>query len=315
MPLAKTLTNVHGVNLSGAEFGSALPGTLNATYTWPTNAEVDYYFDKGLKTYRIPFMWERIQPRANGPLDTTYAAALDSLIAHATAKGGSVLLNPQNFARYYGNVIGTPAVPNATFADFWSRLAARYAGNPQVFFGLMNEPHDLPTEQWASAANAAIAAIRATGATNLITVPGVDWTNAYSWYDSSYGTPNAVAMLTVSDPGDNMLFEVHNYLYPASATDQCVSTTAGSDRIAPFIKWLRAKGKRGIVGETAGGPNATCNTAITGMLTTLAASSDVISGWLWWGGGPWWPTNYPFALDPLNGVDRPQMSVLSPFLY
>ncbi len=45
-------------------------------------------------------------------------------------------------------------------------------GNPKVIFGLMNEPHDLPTENWLTAANVAIAAIRATGATNLITVPG-----------------------------------------------------------------------------------------------------------------------------------------------
>lgn len=308
-------TSLHGVNLSGAEFGSALPGTLDTTYTWPTNSEVDYYFGKGLETYRIPFMWERLQHSAYGSLDPTYGASLDALIAHATAKGGHVILNPQNFARYYSDFVGSAKAPNAVFADFWSRVAKRYASNPRVIFGLMNEPNGLPTEQWVSAANAAITAIRAAGATNTITVPGVDWTNAYSWYESSYGTPNATALLAIHDPQDKVLFEVHNYLFANGASpDTCESTTAGSSRLAPFLKWLRANGKKGIVGEFAGGRNATCYAALKDLLTTMAASTDVLAGWLWWGGGPWWGDSYIFALDPANGVDKPPMAIMQPFL-
>jgi endoglucanase len=303
------------VNLSGAEFGAALPGTLGVTYTWPTNAEVDYYMSKGMQTFRIPFMWERLQRTANGPLDATYAAALDSIVAHVTAKGGRVLLNPQNFARYYGHFVGTAAVPSSVFANFWSRVALRYASNTRVVFGLMNEPNGLPTEQWVAAANAAIVAIRGAGATNTITVPGVDWTNAYSWYDSSYGTPNAVGLLAIKDPGNNVVFEVHQYLMFANgAVDQCASSTVGTQRLAPFLKWLRANGKKGIVGEFAGGRNATCYAAIRDMVTTMQASTDVLVGWLWWGGGPWWSSAYAFALDPIANTDRPQMAVLTPFL-
>lgn len=311
-----TATSLRGVNLSGAEFGAALPGTLNSTYTWPTNNEVDYYFGKGLATYRIPFMWERLQQTAYGPLDAAYGASLDALIAHATSKGGHVILNPQNFARYYSDFVGSAKVPNAVFADFWSRVAKRYAGNPRVIFGLMNEPNGLPSTQWASAANAAITAIRATGATNTITVPGVDWTNAYSWYDSSYGTPNATALLAIHDPQNNVLFEVHNYLYAnGAATDTCETATAGSTRLAGFLKWLRVNGKKGIVGEFAGGRNATCYAALRDLLTTMNASTDVLAGWLWWGGGPWWGDTYQFALDPSKGVDRPPMAILQAFVH
>jgi endoglucanase len=46
-------------------------------------------------------------------------------------------------------------------SDFWSRVANIHKTNA-VIFNLANEPN-LPTEQWVSAANAAIAAIRATG--------------------------------------------------------------------------------------------------------------------------------------------------------
>ena len=175
-------------------------------------------------------------------------------MADATSKGATVILNPHNFARYYGVTVGSPSVPDAVFADLWRRLAARYGSNPRVMFNLVNEPHDIPTEQWVSAANAAIAAVRGASAQNTIIVPGNGWTGAHSWASSSYGTANSVAMLAITDPGNNVLFEVHQYLDANSGggSGPCVSTTIGSERLAPFVKWLRDNGKKGFVGEFAG---------------------------------------------------------------
>ena len=76
----------------------------------------------------------------------------------------------------------------------------------------MNEPNEMPTELWRDDANAAISAIRATSATNLILVPGNAWTGAHSWNDNWYGTPNAIVMQTIVDPGNNYVIEVHQYL-------------------------------------------------------------------------------------------------------
>ncbi len=58
---------------------------------------------------------------------------------------------------------------------------ALFKGNPKMLFGLMNEPHGMPTEQWLGAANAAIQSIRAAGAPQLILVPGNAWIGAHSW--------------------------------------------------------------------------------------------------------------------------------------
>jgi len=305
-----------GVNLAGGEFGNALPGTENIDYRWPTNAEVDYYVSKGMNTFRVGFKWERLQSAAYQSFQTAYAAKLDALVSYATATGAKVILNPHNFARYYGSTIGSSQVPNAVFSDFWSKLSAKYASNPRVMFNLVNEPNTMPTEQWVSAANAAIAAIRKTGAQNIIIVPGNAWTGAHSWTSNSYGTPNSVAMLDIVDPIDKSIFEVHQYLdgdSSGSAYD-CVSTTIGTQRMKPFIDWLRANNKKGFVGEFAGGRNATCNAAVNDMLTTLHASSDVLVGWLWWAAGPGWGT-YPFSLEPTpSGQDQPQMSLLLPRL-
>jgi endoglucanase len=306
-----------GVNLDGGEFGSAIPGVDGVDYRFPTTAEIDHFVAKGMNTFRIAFTWERLQPSAKGEFVAAYVAHLDELVAHATAKNAFVILHPQNFGRYYGNVVGSSAVPNEVFADFWSRMAKRYGANSRVMFNLENEPHDLPTEQWVGAANAAVTAIRATGATNTLIVPGNGWTGAWTWSSTSYGTPNSVAMLDVTDPADNMLYEVHQYFDETSQGlgGVCVSGTVGSERLKPFVDWLKANHKKGFVGEFAGGTSATCASTVNDMLTYVNANADVLLGWSWWAAGPGWGDSYPLTLEPAaDGTDRPQMAWLAPFL-
>ena len=108
-------------------------------------------------------------------------------------------------------MIGSDTVSSDDFADFWGRLARQFANQPDVTFGLMNEPHDMPAEQWLDAANAALARIRGERADNLVLVPGTAWTGAHSWEGGSYGTPNGEVMLGVVDPVDNFAYEVHQY--------------------------------------------------------------------------------------------------------
>lgn len=319
-PPAGTAMPFRGVNLAGAEFGTAKPGNDGTDYKFPTTSEIDYFLSKGMNTFRIGFMWERMQPSAYAALVPAYVAQLDGLVTYATSKNATVILNPHNFARYYGSTVGSSQVPNAVFADLWSKLATRYQSNPRVMFNLVNEPHTMGTEQWVGAANAAIAAIRAANATQTIIAPGNAWTGAHSWNSSSYGTPNAVAMLDIVDPIDNTLYEVHQYMDADSGgkVGTCVSTTIGSERLAPFVQWLRDNGKKGFVGELAGGDNPTCNAAVTDMLNAMMAASDVLVGWLWWAAGPWWGNNV-FSIEPTsNGtlvVDKPQMALLQPFLF
>jgi endoglucanase len=238
-----------------------------------------------------------------------------------------VVLDPHNYARYFGNVVGTAALPNAAFADFWSRLAGQFKDNDRVIFGLMNEPNSMPTEQWLSAANAAIAAIRQTGAENLVLVPGNAWTGAHSWTQNWYGTPNATVMLGVVDPGNNFAYDVHQYLDTDSSGQSAtiVSPTIGRERLVQFTNWLKSNDRRGFLGEFAAansqiGTGATQigDEAIDNMLDYIEANDDVWLGWTWWAGGPWWG-NYLFSLEPTNlgqpsQADRPAMGVLTPHL-
>jgi endoglucanase len=258
-------------------------------------------------------------------------------VNYATSHGAYVVLDPHNFARYFpsasnvqsdpNRVIGTAAVPNSVFADFWSRVANQYKSNGRVIFNLMNEPNSMPTEQWRDAANAAIVAIRDTGATNLVLVPGNAYTGAHSWNDSWYGTSNAQAMLGIVDPGDNFAFDVHQYLDSNSSgtSTQIVSQTIGQERLVNFTNWLRTNKRRGFLGEFAvanstigAGGTQIGDEAIHNMLNYVEANQDLWLGWTWWAAGPWWG-EYMFTLEPTNlgqptQADRSALAVLQQHL-
>lgn len=317
-----------GVNLAGAEFGEgSLPGTYNVHYTYPTSAEIDYYMGQGMNTFRLPFRWERLQLALNSPLNSVELSRMDAFVDYATSQGAHVILDPHNYARYHGNLVGSGSVSNSSFGDFWSRIADEYKDNDHVIFGLMNEPHTMPTEQWAAAANEAIGAIRQTGAENLVLVPGNAWTGAHSWNQNWYGTPNATAMLGVVDPGSNFAFETHQYLDQDSSgtSSTIVSETIGQERLVEFTDWLAANNRRGFLGEFAvansrigEGGTQIGDEAIDNMLNFIEANDDVWLGWTWWAGGPWWG-EYRFTLEPTNlgqpgETDREAMAVLQPHL-
>jgi endoglucanase len=307
-----------GVNLAGADFAPVdqRPGTYGVNYFYPTHAEVDYFVGKGMNIFRLPFNWENLQRQAMGALDPAELARLDDIVSYAT--GGSatrlparVILDPHNYARYYNKVVGSE-VPAAALADLWSKLAAHYKDNPRVIFGLMNEPNTMSTELWLSDANTAIAAIRQTGATNLLLVPGNAWTGAHSWGESWYGTPNATAMLGVVDPLNHYAYDAHQYLDSdfSGTHEECVSRTVGSEQISTFTAWLKANHRQAFLGEFAGARNATCYAALDDLLSFIDSHSDVWLGWTYWAAGPQWG-EYLFTLEPLNGQDRPQMQILA----
>jgi hypothetical protein len=112
-----------------------------------------------------------------------------------------------------------------------------------------------------------------------------------------------------------MAFDVHQYLDSDSSglSDVCVSSTIGSERLTAFTQWLRQYNRRGFLTEFSGGRNSTCYDALDDMIGYVNSNSDVWLGWTYWAAGPWWG-DYIFTLEPENGRDRPQMSVLQDYL-
>lgn len=309
------LCMLRGTNLSGAEFG-IIPGRSGYDYTFPTLQELAYFVGKGMKIIRMPFLWERIQPALGGPLDPAHVAWLTSFVQYDP--NVSFLLDVHNFGTYLGNPIGMTGGPtDAQFANLWSQLATLFKGNPNVIFGLMNEPHLQPTATWLGSANAAIAAIRTGGAPNLITVSGTYWDSAAAW--NGPGDSSSV-MLGVVDPGNNCVFEVHQYFDAdgSGESSTAVSSTVGSQRITRVTQWARFHGKRLLLGEFGAADNTTMLAALTDCVAYMKANADVWMGWTYWSAGPWWgPYNYsiePSNLGQASQAEAAQMTALLPYL-
>ena len=298
-----------GVNLAGAEFAPQhVPGVFGTDYTYPTHTEIDYYASKGLDVIRLPFLWERLQRTELGPLDVAELGRLDEVVNYATSKGLKIEIEPHNYGYGFGSLIGSGETPNSSFADLWGKLAVHYKSNPDVIFGLMNEPHIQTATEWLSSANAAIAAIRSAGAAQQILVPGSYYDGAWTWTTSD----NAAVIGTgVQDPLHNFAFEVHQYLdFDGSGTHPgVVSPTIGIERVTAVTQWAEATGNHLFLGEVGVSTDQTSLTALDGMLSYILQHTNVWEGVTYWAGGPWWGT-YMFSIEPESGVDKPQMAIL-----
>ncbi len=232
---------------------------------------------------------ERLVPnQLTGSFDAAYLKNLTDTVNFITNAGAWAILDPHNFGRYYGNII----TDTAAFGSFWSKVATQYASNSRVVFDTNNEYHDMDQTLVFNLNQAAITAIRAAGATSqYIFVEGNSYSGAWVWSQNN----NNLAALT--DPQNKLVYEMHQYLDSdgSGTSTACVSTTIGAQRVADATNWLRTNGKLGFLGEFAGGANADCNTAVTGLLNHLQDNSDVWLGALWWAGGPWWG-NYIYSL-------------------
>lgn len=292
-----------GVNMAGAEFGKRrYPGKINKDYVYPKNKHIDYFLDRGFNTFRLPFRWERLEPKLGRDFQPAELSRIDKVISHVTGKGGNLILGPHNYARYFGKRIGSKEVSVAAFAAFWARLASRYRKNPGVIFGLMNEPFKFPADGWRRAVERAIRTIRTTGARNLILVPGTNWTGAHSWLSSRKGISNAVAFRTLSDPAMNFAFEVHQYFDGNSSGTRptCQSEAIGEERLKKFTQWIRDNNHRGFLGEFEAANNAVCLEALDRMLHYVGANSDVWIGRRFWAAGVW-RGKYMFSAHPSRG--------------
>jgi endoglucanase len=302
----------HGVNLSNAEYGD-LGAVFGTNYIYPSEQTISYFGDKGMTIIRLPVRWEHLQPQIGGRLDDAELQRLKDTVSIIRKHGMAVLIDPHNFGYYDKTPLGTKPATNSAFAGFWARLAVEFANQDDVLFGLMNEPHDIKATDWLQSANAAIRGIRAVGAKNLIMVPGTAWTGAGTWEKDVMGGANGTVMLGIKDPADNYAYEFHQYLDADSSGTHpaCDGAQQAIDAIANVTAWLKANNKRGFLGEFGVSSDPSCMQHLATILKEMSNNNDRWVGWSYWAAGEWWPPDYPFSVQPRDGKDRPQMSVLT----
>lgn len=307
---AVTLT---GVNIAGGEFGGLL-AVYGKNYIYPDEAQMRAFRTAGMNVFRVPMRWERLQPALNQPLDVAEMARVDRVVATATGMGVAVILDIHNYGRYARQPIGSPGVPAAALRDLWVRLATRYRSNDRVIFGLMNEPVRISATDWAAAAQDALLGIRATGARNLVLVPGAYWSGAHSWTRVGVKASNGDAMAGFSDPVDNMAFDFHQYFDANSSgtTASCITPAIAEKRLSVATAWLRATGNRGMLTEFGVTRAPECAAVLVTALQHMAANREWL-GWTIWGSSAWFGT-YQFNLYPFQSPPPPQLGILQPYL-
>lgn len=314
----RDLPNLYGVNVAGAEFGFDPWGKGDSKpypRPWPPVSDADPYIAAGFNIIRLPFRWERVRPDPNGPLNAAQIASMDAHVANITAKGAYALLDMHNYAIYSPSGVtispGTNWEQNiSNFAYTWSEIAKRYKDNPRVQYDLMNEPKDTSQDVVRRAYQAAIDAIRATGAKQAIHIEGNGWGDYMDYTQNCwYGECNTAMFLKLNDPEKNLVLHAHTYyvLCDNDTACQCDDVNRLAKVAAPLTAWARSNGVKLFSGEFYWpDDNAQCLQASKNALRYFKDNKDVWLGWTYWAAGTLWPA----GSKALNTFGDPQVPVL-----
>lgn len=302
-----------GVNISGFDFGCGTDGTCNTGgIVDPGQSGINqmnhFVKDDGLNAFRLPVGWQYlVNNKLGGTLDATNFKNYDALVQGCLSSGASLcIIDVHNYARWNGQIVGQGGPTNDQFTSLWSQIAAKYANNAKVAFGIMNEPHDVDIQTWATTVQAAVTAIRKAGATsNIILLPGNNYTGAATFISNGSGA----ALLGVKNADGsttNLIFDVHAYLDSDNSGTHAECTTNNIDNaFAPLATWLRSNKRQAFLSETGGGPNASsCQQDLCQELAYLNSNSDVFAGFTGWGAGMF-DGSYVLSETPNGSVDQP----------
>jgi endoglucanase len=302
-------------------FSNENRGTLGKDYTYNSERSVAYFAEQGVTLLRVPFRWERIQPRLGQALEPGEADRLKETVAWARRHHAQVILDVHNFGRYHlqrqGKVVQAVIdqrlgdevpVMRQHFADLWRRLSILFRDEPAVeSYGLMNEPHDMGASDWKVISQAAVDAIRAEGDRKRILVCGNQYGNPFHFPEVN--GPSA----WIKDPADQVVYEAHCYFdedysgtyaqsYDAELAKDKNLEYRGVRRFIPFAGWCAANGVRGLVGEFGvPGNDLRWRTVLDHFLQALDRTG--MTG-CWWAAGEWWG-KYTLSLQPKDDFRTP----------
>ncbi|KDR72631.1 hypothetical protein GALMADRAFT_142932 [Galerina marginata CBS 339.88] len=295
-----------GVNIAGFDFGCITDGSCDLTQTVAPLLQYStadglgqmqhFVKDDGFNIFRLPAGWQYLTGNVmTSTLNSANFAKYDALVQACLGTGAYCIIDIHNYARYNGGIIGQGGPSNAVFAQLWSNIATKYKSNSKVVFGIMNEPHDVPDiNLWAASVQAAVTAIRKAGATTqMILLPGNNWTSAETFV--SGGSADALKkVVNLDGTTKNLIFDVHKYLDSDNSGTHadCVTNNIQSSW-APLANWLRCNGRQALNTETGGGNSASCVQFLCQQIAYQAQNSDVILGYIGWSAGGFAPSwNY-----------------------
>jgi len=295
-----------GVNTAGYDFGMGTDGSVTSPFVAPPTSQYSHFAAEGVNIFRIPFAWQSMTPTLGGAISQSFLSEYQATVQTALNSGPNVyvIIDVHNYARWNGDIIGQGGPTNDQFASFWGLVAAAFADQPRIIFGIMNEPHDLTVSTWATSVQAAVNAIRQAGATSqYLLMPGSSYSSA-----QTLPTEAGPYLLEVTDPiggTEKLLFDVHKYLDSDNSGTHPDCVTNNTQVLETLVQWLQQNGNRqALLSETGGGNTASCVEDLGQELAYIQQNSASIVGFSIWAAGAF-ATNYTLSVVPFsNGTDQ-----------
>jgi len=193
---------------------------------------------------------------------------------------------------------------NAQFATIWTQLAAKYGSNSRIIFGIMNEPHDIPSiSTWVDTVQQTVNAIRAAGSTNFLLLPGSSYASA-----QTFPTEAGPGLVKVTDPlggTSKLIFDVHKYLDSDNSGTHADCVTDNVSVLQTLVQFLQQNGNRqAILSETGGGNTASCEQYLGSELAYVKSAYPTLAGFSIWAAGAF-ETSYILSVTPNGNQDQP----------
>ncbi|MEV4727428.1 glycoside hydrolase family 5 protein, partial [Micromonospora humida] len=297
-----------GVNRASGEFAC-----VQGKGMWDSGpvdqASVDAMKAWNIRAVRIPLnedCWLGLSGSPSGP---AYQQAVKAYVNLLVANGINPILDLHwTHGQYTGNISACTDV-NATCQkpmpsrqytpQFWTGVATAFKGNDAVLFDLFNEPYPDAANNWSDMAAAwrclrdggtctgieypvagmqsLVDAVRATGATNVLLVPGLTWTNDLTQWLTYKPT----------DPRNNIVASWHSYNFNACVTETCWDT-----QIAPVAAQVPVH-----AGEI--GQDTCAHDYIDRLMTWLDSKRLGYTAWTW---NPWGCSGGNVLIEDYNGT-------------
>jgi endoglucanase len=285
---------LHGVDRSGGEFGC-----VQNTGIWNgpmDQASVTAMKEWGVTAVRVPLneaCWNGESYVTAAYAGAAYQKAVEQYVSLLNDNGIVAILDLHWTDGAYAGTASACASAQATCkkpmpdttqsVPFWTSVATAFKGNNAVIFDLFNEPYpdvaaDSETTGWQCWLNggtcpginypvagmqALVNAVRATGATNVLMLGGLTWSNDLTQWLAH----------EPSDPDHNLVASWHSYNFNACSTQSCWTS-----QVAPVAASVPV-----IAGEI--GENECSDTYITPLMTWLDSEKIGYLAWTWnaWG--------------------------------
>ncbi len=335
-----------GVNMSGISFNPWVPNAVAEThYRVPKEKHIKKYADLGCTIIRLPFAAERIITGQGSALVQKTVDEIMSVMDLCQKYGIKVLIECHNYYRFWQavpvggsprnpknttttyngqtfewKVIGKDGCPinDAGLANMWLRIVNQFKDHPAIWgYGLMNEPHNRGdgydvNSLWPVAAQLCIDTIRQQDRKNRIVINGNAYSTAKNWVTYSDSLKN------LTDPVNLLVYDAHHYLDKGATgggqwadRNEVFDSQAGILMVKPFVDWLIANGKTGIIGEH-GYPEGNASAELaTNVMTKYLIDNKVAS--FQWCAGPGWPNNDELGLDRDDGVYKTNLNGIKPY--